>query len=159
MPRLTDWVDTRVGLTVTAGSQDNTRVDGGSVQTTLRGITIVRTILAFGAFSTSVAGAWGIQQLDMAIGIVTREAFNAGIFPDPNSATDKPARGWIWYGQMLVSQNGVGTKIVHTLNGDIRGARKIENGVVVFIVNNTSLAGTNFSVQIRGLVRTLVKLP
>ncbi len=159
MPRMTDWVDTRIGLTATTGSQVSTRVDGGSTQVVQRGTTIIRTIVSLDMSSSSVAGAFGVQIADMAIGIVSREAFAAGTFPDPNDSTDKPARGWLWYHSMKVAQNGVGTQIIYPVRSDIRGARKVENGIVVLVLNSTALVGTAFSIHVHGLIRSLVKLP
>ncbi len=103
MPRQMDWIDTRIGLTVASGAQGNTDVDGGSTQVVQRGTTIIRTIISIHLASTTVAGAWGTQIIDMAIGIADRESFSASVLPDPNSDTDKPARGWMWRTGLLVS--------------------------------------------------------
>ncbi len=157
--RQTDWVDTRIGLTIANNAQDTARVDGGSTQVVLRGTTIIRTIVSLYIVSTTVAGAWGIQELDLAIGISEREAFNAGVFPDPNVGTDKPARGWIYRTALGVSQETGGGGVVFPVRADIRGARKIESGIVYLIVTNGQLLGTSFTVQVRGIVRMLMKLP
>ena len=158
MPRQMDWIDTRVGLNIVDGAQGVTAIDGGSTQVVQRGTTIIRTIITLHVMSSTVAGAWGAHVVDLAIGITDREAFTAGVVPDPDSAVDKPARGWMWRTQMLVSQNGVSTPIVTTMHADVRGARKIDLGRAYLVVNSNLSAGTAFAVDIRGLIRTLVKL-
>ena len=157
--RQTDWVDTLVGFNLATGTQDNTRIDGGSTQVVLRGVTIIRTILNLSVISLSIAGAYGVQAMNFGIGISSREAFNAGVFPDPEIATDKPSRGWLWRHHLLASQNGTGTPIVSVVHADIRGARKIEDGIVYLIVANTPVIGTTFTASVQGIVRQLVKLP
>ena len=159
MPRQMDWIDTRIGLNIANAAQAFTDVDGGSTQVVQRGTTIIRTIISLHFTSDDVAGAWGVQDVDVAIGISDREAFTAGVLPDPNSDTDKPARGWMWRTQLLVSQNGVGGQVVFSLHADVRGARKLDLGRAYIIANSLTSAGTIFDVNMRGLVRTLIKLP
>ncbi len=96
--------------------------------------------------------------MDLAIGISDREAFSSSVLPDPNTATDKPARGWMWRTSALVSQNGVGGPIVYSIRADIRGSRKIDLGRAYLIITSEANLGTAFTVNIRGLIRTLVKL-
>ena len=158
MPRQMDWIDTRVGLTIANLAQDRTAIDGASTQVVQRGTTIIRTIVSIDINSASVAGAWGIQLADLAIGIGDREAFSVGTLPDPSSAIDKPARGWMWRTSITVSQNGVGGEVIHRIRADVRGARKIDLGRAYLIVDNTAIGGTTFSIEVRGLIRTLVKL-
>ena len=159
MPRMTDWVDTIVGLTVTSGGQDQDSLMTGLAPLNLRGTTLIRTIISLGLSSQTVAGAYGTQRLDMAIGIASQEAFAATVLSDPVTPGDKPPRGWVWRHSMVVSQNGIGTNIVFPVIADIRGARKIENGEVFIIVNSTPLVGTSFPTFVNGLVRILMKLP
>ena len=159
MPRQMDWIDTRIGQSTASGTQDSTDIDGGSTQLVQRGTTIIRTIVSLDLFSETVAGAWGVQTMDIAIGIADREAFTSGVLPDPNSDTDKPARGWMWRTQVTVAQNGAGAPVVYSIRADIRGARKIDLGRAYIIMNNEARAGTSFSVGTRGIIRTLVKLP
>ena len=64
MARATDWVDTLIGLNTGTGAQASVEVDGGSTAVVLRGVTIVRTIIAISIHSSTVAGAWGIQEVD-----------------------------------------------------------------------------------------------
>ncbi len=159
MPRMTDWIDTRIGLSIVGNGQLNSRVDGMSTQVVQRGTTVIRTIIALDLLSETVAGVWGVQLADLAIGIVSREAYTAGILPDPDTNTDKPARGWMWRGSRAVTQNGSGGQFSIHLSADIRGARKVEDGVVFLMVANTNYLGTAFNLRVVGLIRMLVKLP
>ncbi len=159
MPRHTYWVDTSLdGVSATSGGAGNIRLgtaDGNFI--TERMATVIRTIWNIDAASTTVAGAWGVQLLSYGIGIITLEAFNAGVFPDPATMSDFPVRGWILRGECLVSQNGVGTAIIKSCVGDLRNARKIDNGVLVFSIQNTAVQGTSFTIVVGGLIRNLIK--
>ena len=124
----------------------------------MRGMTLIRTIISVSAFSTTVAGAWGVQTVDIGIGVASQEAFAALVLPDPSSPVDKPPRGWIWKTNRIVSQNGAGGQVAYFIEADIRGARKVENGEVYVIVDNNFVTGTSFTVTLRGLIRTLYKL-
>ena len=158
MPRPTDWVDTLVNLEVPIAGQTAGSLVTGLFPLNTRGMTVIRTIISLGMFSNTIAGAWGVMRVDLAIGIASQEAFSAGIFPDPNTATEKPPRGWMWRTERLVSQNGAGAPIVVDIEADIRGARKVENGEVYILANNTAQVGTFFQVNVLGLVRQLYKV-
>ncbi len=158
MARPTDWIDTLVSLNPTTGGQDFQSLMTGVAPVNMRGMTVIRTIISLGMISTTTAGAWGAQRMDVAIGIASQEAFAAGVLSDPQTGTDKPPRGWVWRTSKVVTQNGVGSVVVHDLMADIRGARKVENGELYIIANNLALEGTAFNVDVHGLVRTLYKL-
>ena len=158
MPRPTDWVDTVVNLEVSDGASIQTSLVTGLAPVNTRGMTVIRTILSLGLYSNTIAGAWGVQLVSLGIGITSQEAFAAGVLPDPDVATDKPPRGWMWRHVTLAEQNGAGTMIVHHMTADIRGARKVENGEVYLVVNNDTVKGTTFQVNVRGLVRQLYKV-
>jgi len=156
--RQVDWQDTQISLEIATGAQGSTRVDGSVTDVVARRLTVIRTIIALDVFSTSVAGAWGVQECAIGIGVISREAFAAGVLPDPVEATDKPTRGWLWRTHQCVSQNGIGTPILVRIEGDFRGARKLDAGVLLLIANNTTLDGTTFTYRLRGLVRCLFKI-
>ena len=159
MARPTDWVDTIIAPSAFAsGLQTNASLVADLTAADLRGTTVVRTLVRLGLASSTVAGAWGVNRIDLAIGICSREAFAAGVFPDPNVGSEKPPRGWLWRTSVLASQNGSGGPIVTDVIADIRGGRKIENGVVYLVVNNSNFVGTTFSILVQGLVRLLIKL-
>ncbi len=157
--RMTDWMDTVITLNPTNGGSDNVSLITGAAPINMRGATLIRTLVRLDFSSATVAGAWGIHECQFAIGIASQEAFAAGVLPDPRTATDKPPRGWVYRSAAGVMQNGAtGGQIVTAVQADIRGARKIENGEVYLIVDSDATAGTAFTVNVRGLVRMLVKL-
>jgi len=156
--RPVDWQDTQVSEAVVSGAQGSIRVDGSVTDVVARRMTAIRTIISLDVFSTTVAGAWGVQECAIGIGVISREAFAAGVFPDPVEATDKPARGWLWRTHRALAQNGTGTQVVTHIEGDFRGARKLDAGLLLLIVNNTPLSGTAFPILLRGLVRVLFKV-
>ncbi len=158
MARPTDWVDTLISFSVANAGQTNTSLITGLSPADMRGATLIRTLVKFGFASQTVAGAWGVQEINLAIGVASQEAFAAGVLPDPNVPTDKPPRGWVYRSAQMVSQNGVGTQIDRSMQADIRGARKIENGELFLIATSTAISGTTFTTDIIGLVRTLIKL-
>jgi len=161
MARQTDWDDTLVSLDIPSGGQKSQALTV-STQADIhssRGMTVVRTILELSLMSQSVAGAWGTQTVDLAIGIASLEAFAAEVLPDPNVQTEKPPRGWMWRHRTVLSQNGTGTPITVDISRDIHGMRVVQNGVVYLIVNTMPIDGTAFSSRVVGLIRLLVKLP
>jgi len=159
MPRMTDWIDTVLALSIPTGGQANLSLITGAAPINMRGVTLIRTIINLNIISETTAGAWGIQQLDMAIGITSQEAFAAGTLPDPVTSGDKPSRGWIWRDSVGVSQNGVAGGVLVRVQQDIRGARKIENGELFIVCNSTARQGTTFQSQLFGVIRCLMKLP
>ncbi len=156
--RPTDWIDTLIDQDVLSASGQHESLMTGVAPVNMRGMTLIRTIISLHVQSTTVAGAWGAQQLDIAIGVASQEAFASGSLPDPATATDKPARGWVWRHAQVVAQNGVGSVVTFPMFADIRGARKIENGELYLIMDNSPIQGTAFGINISGLVRTLYKL-
>ena len=159
MPRPTDWVDTLVNLEVSSANQAVTSLMTGLAPVNTRGQTIIRTIIMLQMFSNTVAGAFGVNRIDLGIGITSQEAFAAGIVPDPGTVGDKPPRGWMWRAETLVSQNGAQAgDVITRLEADLRGARKVENGEVFLVVENNPLLGTTAQYNVRGLVRQLYKL-
>jgi len=159
MPRSTDWVDTVIGTLVASGAQNLQTLITGLTPADMRGATLIRTLIMLSLSSNTVAGAWGVQRLDLGIGIASQEAFAAGAVPDPQVSGDKPPRGWVYRASHGVAQNGVGTPVVSSLSADIRGARKIENGELYLVIDNVGVQGTAMGVNVQGLVRCLIKLP
>ena len=158
MARPTDWIDTSVGFTIASGSQSNLSLMTGVAPVNMRGMTLIRTIFTWSSFSTTVAGAWGVQILSIGIGVTSQEAFAAGVLPDPDVPTDKPPRGWVYRTSQVVTQNGAGSPVTHDREVDIRGARKVENGELYIVVDNNPIVGTPFTARIQGMCRTLYKL-
>ena len=161
MARMTDWQDTIVSELVPSNSTAFNSLLGTLTPADTRGVTLIRTLVRLDFASNTVAGAWGHNQLDFGIGITSQEAFGVGVtaLPDPNISNDKPARGWVHRSTQGVAQNGVGSPVVFSLTADIRGARKIENGELFLIMANIAIQGTAFGINVRGLIRCLMKMP
>ncbi len=157
--RMTDWEDTLIDTNTASGAQDVVSLTSSLGPTDLRGVTLIRMIVNLWCNSTQVAGAWGTQTAFVGIGIVTQEAFVAGVVPDPNNAIEEPARGWIYRTAWGVAQNGSGCQIIYDKMADIRAARKIENGQLFLALNNVVGEGTAFTLTLKGIVRCLLKLP
>ena len=160
MARRTAWQDTIVDEHQTATSVQNSL----QMMSTLdreekRGNTITRLIGELGLYSTTVAGAWGVQKYDIGFAMLDDDAFAAAALPDPNIATDYPPRGWLFRTRCVVAQNGTGAPVVTRCVFDIRAQRKMDNAVLVMIVNNVNTAGTSFTIENTGIVRALLLLP
>ena len=156
--RTTAWEDTILARDIVSAS---TQIQSLLLQLDTgekRLATVIRTLVMFSFYSTTVAGAWGVQRIDIGIGMASAEAFSTASLPSPGISSDKPARGWMYRHSVSVAQNGTGTPVTHHVAVDIRGARKVENGELFVIATSTNRAGTTFTTRWDGLVRCLLKL-
>ena len=159
MARRTSWEDLVADIIVTSGAQQDVDLLNNLSDDESRGLTVTRVIGTIHMFSGTIAGAWGKQILDMGIGVVSVDAVAANAFPDPNLSQDQPPRGWLWRGQEMPEQNGVGTRIVKTIHFDVHGQRRLEAGRLMLIINSTGGTGTAFTTEMRVLMRSLLLLP
>ena len=160
MPRRTAWTDTVISFLVASGALDLRTLLTGISPVDTSGTTLIRTLIRLDFSSNTTAGAWGVQGVDFAIGIASQQAFAVGstAIPDPGVSGDKPPRGWVYRTSAGVAQNGVGSPVIYSMQADIRGARKIEDGELYIVTRNTAIQGTAMGVNVRGLVRCLLKL-
>ena len=159
MPRRTRWIDALVGFQVATGGQGTQTLFPGISPDELRNGTIVRTIGLVDMYTVTVGGAQGVQGLDMGMGVISQEAIGAGVYPDPNDADDYPVRGWLYRHRCAVAQSSNDpTPLTHCV-WDVRSQRKLDTGAYYLIANSTPLNGTTFTVELFGLVRTLVLMP
>ena len=158
MPRRTVWVDNLLNIGAGTGAENRVSLLTGMAPADTRGTTIVRMVYDFNLMSQTTAGAWGIQLVDIGVGIASQEAFTAAVLPDPN-ADERPVRGWMFRTRCVVSQNGVGTRILFPCIGDLRSSRKLDDGELYFTFHNAALFGSSFTVQIVGIWRVLLMLP
>jgi len=94
---------------------------------------------------------------------VTEPAFDAGVvsLPDPRVAADSPARGWLWRGVMMMSYQNPGGAEIQNWNFpghvafEVRSMRKVDRGILTFIVSKTVIQGSAFDVDVSGLIRIL----
>jgi len=160
MPRRTRWIDSSISFDVASGGQNTQTLFPGIGPDDLRDSTIIRIVARLYVSSISVAGAWGIQMLAMGIGVISQEAIGAGIFPDPVNPVDFPVRGWLYKGNVGLSQNGSQANPLWTeLLLSLKSQRKLDTGQPILIVDSTPHAGTAFTSRVAGSVRTLVLLP
>ncbi len=161
MARPTDWVDTLIeDTTATQTTSPPISLLGGLTLADMRGLTLIRTIIRLSLSPITTAGAWGVANVTIGIGVTSRDAFGIGAaaVPDPGIATDTPPRGWVYRTAVGVSQNGVGTEIIFPVRDDVRGARKTDQGELFLRFNNNPTDGQAFGVELHGLVRCLFKL-
>ena len=137
MARRTAWEDELIDFNVSDAGQSSTQLMSTITADESRGTTLTRLIYELAVFSTTVAGAWGTQFLDLGIAVLDEDAFVAGALPDPNVEGAEPPRGWVWRTRCVVAQNGTGTPIILRCVGDLRAQRKMDGGVLVLIANST----------------------
>ena len=158
MARSTDWIDTITSTTIASGAQGNVSLMGGNTPDVTRGWTSARVVLDL-SIHPATAVSDGFQQLTLGIGVMSQEAFTAVVFPDANIGADRPARGWLYRNNVSVA--GAAAMVSHApirITADIRGKRKVDNGELVMVLNNTTIDGTAFMVRVNGLVRVLFLL-
>ena len=159
MARRTSWQDRIISTTVVSGGVLNNDMLIDISRDEGRGATIGRLIADITIFSTTVAGAWGLQIVDIGFGMIERDALAASAVPDPNVSSDQPSRGWMFRTRCVAFQNGVGTVIGVKCMFDIRSQRRIDASTLGMLVVNTAGLGTNFTIGMEGIVRVLVILP
>ena len=161
MPRQSEWKDNLFDFNLASGQGNVQSLVANFTEPDKRGMTLIRTIIHIEMFSNTVAGAYGVQVVSAGIGVASQEAFAIGAtaISDPQTESDKPTRGWVWRTQIAVSQNGTGLDLVRTISRDIRAVRKLENGELFIVFDSDPGVGTAFTMSVRGLVRTLFKLP
>ena len=159
MARSAFWIDNPISIGMTSGGQNFTSLMTGTPPIDARRATVVRMIIELGIHSESVAGAWGVNLVDLAIGVASQEAFGtAGALSDPNT-DERPTRGWMWKTRVVAWQNGAGSAIVQYVSKDIHSGRKLYDGEPFLIGVNTASAGTTASYRCSGIVRLLLLLP
>lgn len=159
MARRTFWIDTRISQTVASGAQQRDSLMGSLVPAETLGMTTVRQIVDLSMVPPTAASD-GQQSMFFAIGVVSQEAFISGTLPDPDSAADRPPRGWLYRGARIIRAAAAMTTSspVHVF-ADMRGSRRVDDGELLMIFNNNALDGTAFSVLVEGMVRTVFLFP
>ncbi len=160
--RDTVWLDTIVSVTAGTGASTSVDLLGTTLETEARGYTLVRTIISLEALNSTYAGHSGRQAVSLGIGMMEREAAASGAFPDPGDPTDAPGRGWVWRDTRVVlsvlDTPGEGWPYTR-FAADLRGMRKVMYAEPVLVFDNDALDGVAFTVRVRGIIRSLYKLP
>ncbi len=158
MPRRM-WIDTTVSLTPALGAAGSMSLITGISSTQTRGdqMTLLRTIIGLDLAHNVHDAGEGSVLTSIGIGITSQEAFSASIFPDPQTATDFPTRGWVWRAQYRTWSFAADQPAVFTrrVDLDLRSMRKLENGEAYLTVFSTLFDGAASVVSTTGLIRQL----
>ena len=158
--RRTSWLDTGFSSFLGGGSaQYIFSLDGNLSINDLAGMTVTRTLVRISLSYSATTPVDSVQAISYGIGIADREAYAASILPDPGTAADAPARGWLLKDMVSYVQDD--TILVPAMNMwyDIRAQRKLDEGRLYMIFQNDDVSGVSDSIQVRGLVRLLCLLP
>ncbi len=158
MARQSFWDDTLLNTDVASGAQVGTLLTatpGGQSE----GFTLVRTIITLSFTPSTVLANDGAQAVDLGIGLITKEAQAAGVFPDSNTNTEQPMGDWVWRTrEVLTGDNSVMLRRIR-VHANIKAGRKLAAGVFVLVANNSPLVGTAFTAKVVGVIRMLILRP
>lgn len=159
MRRRRAWSDQRVLGTLLAASGTiklDLLANLGATETK----TATRVIMDLHAYPP-VTNALNVDRsnlVDVAIGVVSAEAFTAETLPDPDAAGDYPQAGWLYVASKPVlkyADSGGPLVIVGAqFTVDLRAQRKVDRGVLFLTVLNIGVNGSD-AVEVWGRVRTL----
>jgi len=162
MPRPAAWADSMVSMGLADGvSQSLNMLTTLSASDTKTAVRLVGRLSALP--QTPEGQVDGVMSVRLGIGVAASEAFgiaNSAGLPQPDIAADVPIRGWLYRQHMLVAkEHATGTTNewthVDTVQFDLRAARKVDRGVLYFIVEANVVDGTAFNVRLTGLLRAL----
>ena len=159
MARRAVWIDTRVATSTGSAAQEILSLMVSATGLASQGLTLTRTIVSMSFFAPTAVSD-GIATVDMGIGVVSREAFVASVVPDPDLATDRPPRGWVYRDQRTVlAAASMSTGLAVHVMADVRGARRVDDGELVLILDVNAVDGTAFDIVTRGLIRCVFLMP
>jgi len=127
-------------------------------------ITVTRLVGVVNMFTSSTNEVEYTQEVDLGIGVASKEAFLVGgtALPDPNVAGDYPARGWLYISREVAQQaiptGGTPTAMYRQnirFQFDIRTMRKVDKGILYVHIRNTNVDGTATLLQTSGRIRAL----
>ena len=143
-------VDTTLG----AGSSVGISMDGGVPEDEIKGLTATRMIIDLTAVALT-AGSGSL--LAGGVYIIENDALSATVFAEPQDSIDDA--GWMW----RVARRPVFTSVVNDssqvtrLVYDIRSQRKYPGEDYTLVMVLVNLSGGATSMNIDGIVRTLLK--
>ena len=93
--RPTRWIDTLITRDVPNNSRQLQELMGDLSDSEQRTATVIRIIIDFGLWSTTLGGAYGVQRVILGMGVTTPQAVLAGgsALPDPAAPAEKPVLG------------------------------------------------------------------
>ncbi len=102
--------------------------------------------------TTQTQGSFGI-------GVTSLEAFSANALPDPQTASEQPARGWLWRESVVGSyERKAGVAAMWTFPEmvfDMRSSRRVDRGVCYLNGFQGNVSNTASSWRLVGLIRVL----
>ena len=151
------WADTLLDTVVSSGSKVAPSLHTG-ILTENFDLTVTRIIVGLTLSPETLLAVQSQMQFDIGIGIVGQEAFASGAIPNPDTAGDVPASGWLWKHRCTVedataSPGPAPTRVV----ADLSSQRKLQQGELFLVLESNPRAGTAFSVNVNGLIRVLFK--
>jgi len=158
--RKTEWIDTLVSGVVSSAGQVRDSLLSDYISNELAGWTLTRQLVHIWYATDSTQGSFLKAGIDVGVGLVTQEAFAAGIVPDPGTEGDRPVLDWVWRDRLMIMSNtDVTVRMPQIeLRLDIRSKRKIGDGELLLIHDNTAI-NSGFQVRLHGIVRSLFLLP
>ena len=155
--RGTLWEDTiRLDPILEAAEQINRLTPAGFNP----GHTLTRTIIHMAMYPSVKSAVEGMQRVWFGIGICSEDAFNVGAVPNPSVSGESPPRGWVIRDFVIVED--APTQVEQTVKNvhlDLGPQRKLDDGVLYMVLENNSVQGTTFSVDVQSLIRLLCLLP
>jgi len=159
MRRRRAWSDTRfAGIALVSGSTNKTDLLSGLSPTETK--TVSRVLIDLWVYPPVTNGeADRSNSIDVAIGVVSLEAFNLETLPDANAVADYPQAGWVYVNTQPVLKYlhalGQSNEVIGAhFKADIRGQRKVDRGVLFMTILNIGVNGSD-DVDIWGRVRAL----
>jgi len=161
MPRRTMWEDTLLSGTLLTGVAVKQSLVGTLTGPELAGMTLTRMLFRMDLSTADEVLGTNAQTVDVGVGIASREAFTAGVLPDPDSASDEPPRGWVYRDRVMVPGRQVTSagRTISQFRADVRAQRKIEEGILWVQINSSVLEGAGISTWFSMLVRCLFLIP
>ena len=158
--RATDWMDTVVDSTLAINTEERIDLMGTIDQDEARGLTITRILMCVSLTPNPIGAVTGLMQVHIGIGVASREAFAAGVVPDPETSPEEPQRGWLYRCNYAVIDDPTPGYPWPLVKEDLHAQRKLDSGNAYMVLMNRVGYGANtFSVQAMGIIRMLVKLP
>ena len=159
MRRRRAWSDTLIqsaAMDLSEQSKDDLLVGLAATETK----TVSRILIDMMFFYAEDETAESVIMVHMGIGVVSKEAFDLGTFPDANAVADYPQQGWLYVASKPITQTLPGAGGIHRVDAhfqaDIRGQRKVDRGVLFMTTNAVLLVGTDPGNIVRaGRVRAL----
>ena len=157
--RRRSWADTRlVSITLVSGTpQSFDLLVDAPVSDTLTVTRIIGDVWVM--YDPSVTVVDSLSELNLGIGVSSREAFDIGgaSLPRPFNTTEYPPRGWLYVNTQPVVQSAEATGVLNHMahfKFDVGAMRKIDKGVLFMTLEQFTLI-TGGAMQVLGRLRTL----